>query len=314
MQRPTGPAVYASFVVDLLARASDVQLVGGRDAARADLILSLDGRFRAGHGRRSVTAVYDLGYLFERRGYGRLEWLSVNWRVASAARRSDHLLAPSEAVAFGLRRYLRASPGRITVLAATPRACFRRPRREQVEALTRELGLPETYYVYVGSRSRRKNLGLLAEAWAAAMPQLGPGVVLVLAGPGGPGAAVPGTIDLGYVSLERLPELIAGAIAWVSPSLYEGSAVGALEAMAVGTPPIVAGTGAVAHAVGTSGLILDPHDPAQWCRALVAMASSPELRQSLSAGGLRAVAELREPAPQPEALAAELLGEPGAGR
>jgi glycosyltransferase involved in cell wall biosynthesis len=311
MQRPTGPAVYASFVLDLLARDSEVEIVDAADARRADLILSLDGRFRGGRGRRSVTAVYDLGYLFERSGYSRREWLGTNWRVASAVRRSDHLLAPSEAVGFGLQRYLRASSRRITVLAATPRACFRRPRREQVEAVVSNLGLPERYFVFVGSRGRRKNLALLAEAWAAVAPQLGQDVGLVLAGPEGP--EVSGAIDVGYCPLEGLPALIAGAIAWVCPSLYEGSALGALEAMAVGTPPVVAGTGALAHVVGTSGLILDPHEPGEWCRALVALTTSPELRQSLSAAGLKAVAELRESHPRPEALVAALMGEPAGG-
>src|SRR5205085_2249270 len=132
---------------------------------------------------------------------------------ASAVRRSDHLLAPSEAVRFGLERYLRVPPRRITVLAPAPDARFRRPPPVQVEALRRELALPERYFVFVGTRSRRKNLALLAAAWERARPALG-GVGLVLAGPGRGG--VPGARDLGYVEAERLPALIAGAVAWLN--------------------------------------------------------------------------------------------------
>ena len=313
MQRPAGAAVYAGFVHDLLLGSGEVDLVDGRQAAGADAILSLDGRFRAGRGQRTVTAILDLGHLFERGGYGLGEWLRQNWRVASAVRRSDHLLAPSDAVAFGLERYLRAPAARVTMVPATPRSCFRRPPREAVEAVRQELGLPPRYFLFVGSRARRKNLGLLAAAWARATAELGPDVGLVLAGPDRGGVAGAAR-DLGYVDLERLPALMAGAIAWLNPSLYEGSPVGALEALASGTPALVAGTGALPRAVGMAGLVLDPHDPAQWAQALVAVACHPELRARLSMAALRSAADVREAQPGWESLRPALRGADAAGR
>jgi len=307
MERPAGPAVYAGAVLDLLSRTG-VEVVGRRETSKADVILSLDGRFRAGRGQRNVTVVLDLGHLFERRGYKPREWLAQNWRVASAARRSDHLLAPSEAVRFGLERYLRVRADRITVLPATPRACFRRPPRQQTEHVCQRLGLPARYFLFVGSRARRKNLGLLTEAWRLAEAgTLGPDVGLVLAGSGPTG--VPGARDLGFVSLEDLPALIAGAIAWVNPSLYEGSPIGAQEAMACGTPAMVAATGAQPHAVDGAGFILDPHDGSQWAQAIVALARDPALRGQLSAAALKAAGALRESAPRAETLLRALVGE-----
>ncbi|HEY4027096.1 MAG TPA: glycosyltransferase [Candidatus Dormibacteraeota bacterium] len=314
MERPAGAAVYARFVLDILSRSGEVVQVGRERMAQADVILSLDGRFRPGRGQRTVTAVLDLGHLLERRGYGLAEWIGQNWRVASAVRRSDHLLAPSEAIAFGLDRYLRTPAGRVTVLPPQARACFRRPRREQVAEVRKSLGLPDRYFVFVGSRARRKNLGLLDAAWRAAAGTLGPDVGLVMAGPGGGPAVVAGARDLGYVPLDHLPALIAGAVAWLNPSLYEGSAIGAMEAMACGTPPLVAGTGAQARAVGTAGLVLDPHDPEEWTRAVIAIATSGQLRARLSAASLATAAEIRASAPRPEALRTVLLGAAGAAR
>jgi glycosyltransferase involved in cell wall biosynthesis len=313
MERPAGPAVYARFVRDVLLDTGEVELVGGRAAAGADAILSLDGRFRTGRRQRTVTAVLDLGHLFQRGGYGPGEWLAQNWRTASAVRRSDHLLAPSEAVAFGLQRYLRTPARRVTVLAGTPAAGFRRPPRETVEALRRDAGLPDRYFVFVGARSRRKNLGLLAAAWARAAEELGPGAGLVLAGPGRGGVAGPAVRDLGYVDQDRLPALIAGAVAWLGPGLYEGSPVGALEAQACGTPALVAGTGAMPHAVGMAGLVLDPHDADQWARAMVAVACQSELRSRLGAAALRAAADWRNVRPSPAGLLAALRGEAAGG-
>jgi len=200
----------------------------------------------------------------------------------------------------------------VIVLPATPRLVFRRPSREAVEALRRELGLPPRYFVFVGSRARRKNLGLLADAWARASAGLGPDVGLVAAGPGRRVAGA--TRDLGWIDLERLPALIAGAIAWLNPSLYEGSPVGALEALACGTPALVAGTGAQPRAVGLAGLVLDPHDPGEWAEALVAVACHQDLRPRLSAAALRAAADVRDARPSSEPLIRALRGEPAAGR
>lgn len=312
MERPVGPAVYATFVLDLLARSDEVELLSGREAGRAEVTLCLDGRVRVARASRTVTAVLDLGHLFERGGYGPREWLEQNWRVASAVRRSDHLLAPSEAVRFGLERYLRVPSERITVLTPVPAAGFRRPPRQQVDELRRDLRLPPTYFLFVGTRSRRKNLGLLAEAWRAASARLADAPGLVLAGPGSGG--VPGGTDLGHVPADHLPALIAGAVAWVSPSLYEGCALGVQEAMACGTPALVAGTGAMPHAVGMAGLILDPHDARQWAQALEAVAGDGALRSRLSVAGLKAAAELRASAPPAEVAVAAVAGVAGAAR
>jgi len=244
--------------------------------------------------------VSDLGHLLDRRGYGTREWLLQNWRVASAARRSDQLVVPSTAVRFGLERYLGIAAARVTVFEALPRVGFRRRPRAEVEAVRAGLGLPERYLLFVGARSRRKNLGLLDRAWALARRRPGSEVGLVLAGPGRGG--VSGAVDLGYVDADQLPALISGATAWVNPSLYEGSAIGVLEAISCGTPALVAATGASAHAVGRAGIALPPHDPKAWAEAIVAVVTGDELRASLVAAGLKAAAELRSSPPDPEVL------------
>lgn len=301
---PVGISVYAAFVHELLRGGGEVEVV---EAGQADATLSLDGRFRARRGQVTVTAVYDLGHLFERDAYSPLAWIRQNWQVASAARRSDHLLAPSRAVGDGLERYLGVAPDRITVLEPLPRPLFRRSSRQEALQLAQRLALPPRYFLFIGSRSRRKNLPLLAEAWALAGQRLGPGVGLVLAGPGsGP---VPGGLDLGFVDEAVLPHLLSGAVAWLCPSLYEGCAVGALEAMACGVPALVSGTGALPRTVDRAGLILDPHDPGQWADAMVAIAGREGLRSSLSAAARKGIAERRAHPPDLAPLLAGLRGQ-----
>ncbi|MBO0686214.1 MAG: glycosyltransferase [Candidatus Dormibacteraeota bacterium] len=316
LQRPAGPAVYALAVLEALRSTGQAEIIDATHDREAEVILSLDGRFRARPGRRTVTAILDLGHLLERGGYTPRTWLAQNWRVASASRRSDHLLAPSGAVQVGLERYLGVPAERITVFEARPAPEFRRRPRDEVEALRRRFGLPERYLLFVGSRSRRKNLGLLARAWEIARRRLasesGGELGLVLAGPGRGGVA--GARDLGYVDRALLPPLLSGALAWVNPSLYEGSAVGALEAVSCGAPPLVAATGASPRAVGRAGITLDPHDPDAWAEAMVAVVGEQELRAALVAAGLKAASELRAEGPQAGALLAAIEGRPvGAG-
>jgi glycosyltransferase involved in cell wall biosynthesis len=298
MKRPTGAAVYAGHVLECLKATGVVEVVGNAGLSTADVVLNLDGRFRAGRGQRVVTAVMDLGHIYARRAYGPAGWMRQNWRVASAARRSDHLLVPSAAMLSGLERYLGANAERATVFPPLPGPAFRRPARAAVDQLRLRLDLPERYFLFVGVRSGRKNLGLLAASRALAAES--GAVELVLAGPGKGG--LPGARDLGYVPAQDLPGLIAGAVAWLNPSHFEGSSIGALEAMACGTPVIVAATGAQAKDVGLSGLVLPPADPQAWAEALSVVAADRNLRGRLSAAGLRRVAELRASAPPTSAL------------
>ncbi|MGH7912571.1 MAG: glycosyltransferase, partial [Candidatus Dormibacteraceae bacterium] len=250
---PSGDLLYARYVAEQLLESGRVDLVGGE---RGDSILSLDGRFRAGRGQPTVTAILAAGHLFTRRAHRPQDWMTQNWRVASAARRSTSALVPSTAMRWALVSRLRVPEERIVVFDPLPGAPFRRSSRRDFDALRRERHLPDRYFVYVGSRGRRKNLGFLARSWGEASADLDGSVGLVLAGPqrGGMDGA-PGVLDLGWVEDRDLPALLSGAIAYLNPSLYEGSGIGAMEAMACGTPALVAATGALPRTVDQGGLM-----------------------------------------------------------
>ncbi len=306
-ERPTGTAVYARYVRDRLLETGEVELVGGK--APNDAILSLDGSFRAGRGQPTVTAIVDAGHLLTRRAHTPREWVARSWRVASAARRSTSVLVPSAAVRWALTTRLRVPEERLVTLDPLPAPAFRRAARADLDRVREAHGLPERYFVYVGSRARRKNLDFLARSWAQAWAQLGPDVHLVLAGPqrGGLDHA-PGVLDAGWVPAADLPAVLTGAIAYLNPSLYEGHGVGALEAMACGTPALVAATGALPRTVDQGGLMLDAYDPAQWCEAMDTVARRPDIRRELSANALKLTAERRAHPPDPGPLLRALGG------
>jgi glycosyltransferase involved in cell wall biosynthesis len=142
----------------------------------------------------------------------------------------------------------------------------------------------------VGTDSPRKNLGLLD----AIAPQLeAERLAVVIAGSsrsympttmGGAGAR-----RLGYVPDRDLPELYAGAAAFVMPSLYEGFGLPCVEAMAAGTPVVAADRAALPEACGGAALLADPADPDAFAAALV-KAAGPERERLVTAGREHAAA------------------------
>lgn len=129
-------------------------------------------------------------------------------------------------------------------------------------ALRAKWSVPERYALYAGGSAERKNLRSLAAAWAKVAP-LRPDLHLVLAGPTSPArvalfTGTPRVVHVGRLPDEVMPGLMAGAVAAVVPSLYEGFGLPALEAMAAGTPLVAARTSSLPEVVGDTATLVDP--------------------------------------------------------
>jgi len=144
----------------------------------------------------------------------------------------------------------------------------------------------------VGDLRHKKNLSALVGAYAQvrgadALPHR-----LVLAGlDSGEGprlAELAGAAPVeltGYVSDARLDALIAGAELLVHPSLYEGFGLVVLEAMARGTPVLLARATALPHTGGDAAAYFDPADPGDLARQLRGLLSDPARRAEFSRRG-----------------------------
>ncbi len=64
---------------------------------------------------------------------------------------------------------------------------------------------------------------------------------------------------LDFVPDQDLPLLLAGARCFVSPSLYEGFGLPAVEAMACGVPVVVSNISSLPEIVGNAGILVDPY-------------------------------------------------------
>jgi glycosyltransferase involved in cell wall biosynthesis len=243
--------------------------------------------------KNQVVTVHDIAPIDCPEGYSPCfrRWYGRQWRLLLPRVRG--IISVSE---FTKRRLietfgLAADTIHVTPLGVDHDRFFPQPP-DRVEALRRKLSLPENIAVFVGALSARKNIVRLLEAWSQCRQS---GFELVIAGGGGPNHVLAGTNApalppnarlLGRIDDAELPTLLTAAGAFVYPSLYEGFGLPPLEAMACGTPCLVADGTAIPEVTGDAALRVDPLDVADIARGLTRLLGDAALRQELRAKGL----------------------------
>jgi len=175
-------------------------------------------------------------------------------------------------------------------------AAYREQPTERVKAVKEKYRLASPYLLYVGRLEKKKNIANIVKAFTLARADHDD-LKLVLAGSSGNQYEEIKKIirDLklereiilpGYVDQVDLPPLIAGAAAFVFPTLYEGFGLPILEAMAVGTPVITSNTLPHTEVGGEAALYADPQSPAELADAIIKVLEDDGFRQSLRAKGL----------------------------
>lgn len=116
-----------------------------------------------------------------------------------------------------------------------------------------EYGINEPYVLHLSAFSRRKNPDRLIDAFQKVENQTEIQPVVA-----GQGWETPWSI--GWVKEEDVPSLLAGAEAFVYPSLQEGFGLPPLEALACGTVPVVSHVFSLPEVIGNRGVYCDPYD------------------------------------------------------
>jgi glycosyltransferase involved in cell wall biosynthesis len=231
--------------------------------------------------RPSVLTLHDLS-----------PWMDAAWHIDAARVRqrtplliglgvATMIVTPSEAVRKQAIERFRIHPDRVRAVPHAASACFR-----PMPAMP---GPP--YFLYAGTLEPRKNIPGLLAAWREVRQVHA--VDLVLAGRRRSDFAQlspePGLQIIGEVSDERLVELLAGTLALVYPSLYEGFGLPVLEAMQCGACVIASRDPAITEVAAGAALQAGSH--AELVRAMLELAAHPERADPWRERGLRRAAE-----------------------
>lgn len=153
------------------------------------------------------------------------------------------------------------------------------------------------YFLYVGHLKKTKNIPLLIKAFADFLHKNNMKYQLVLVGSDQDlDPEIPFLIDVlqlkkyvqirGHVSYKDLPKYYRGAIAFVSPALYEGFGLPIVEAMACGCPVIVANNSSMPEIVGKVGIIIDAENIRTITQALLEISVNQVLRKKMIRNGI----------------------------
>ena len=231
--------------------------------------------------RPSVLTLHDLS-----------PWMDAAWHSdADRVRQRTPLLiglglatmivTPSEAVRKQAIERFRMHPDRIRAVPHAAAACFR--------PVAAQPGPP--YFLYAGTLEPRKNISGLLAAWREVRRVHA--VDLVLAGRRRSDftqlSPEPGLQIIGEVSDERLAELLAGTLAFVYPSLYEGFGLPVLEAMQCGACVIASRDAAITEVAAGAALQAGSHR--ELVQAMLDIAAHPERAKPWRERGLRRAAE-----------------------
>jgi glycosyltransferase involved in cell wall biosynthesis len=154
-------------------------------------------------------------------------------------------------------------------------------------------GLPGRFVLAVGALEPRKLPGVLAEAHRRAVARgLEAGLVFAGEGPLAQDLERLGATVLGHVPDPVLEALYARALVLVCASRDEGFGFTPLEALARGTPAVVADLPVFAETLADGALRVPPGDPSALAEALLRLEREPGLRERLVAAGGEAVGRL----------------------
>lgn len=214
-----------------------------------------------------------------------------------SARRADRTIANSVNTRRDLVEFFKLNESEIDIVYPAANHVFFEERRPEEIAATAErvLGTQCPYFMFVGKLSRRRHVPELIQAFARLRRDHALDHRLVIVGPNTTGTDVAGLArDNGveafvsyvpHLDQELLAQLLAGAVAFVLPTTYEGISYTMFEAMASGAAVVTVDHPTLAEGAGDAVLSVPSASVSDLYEGMRTVALDPALRQELQHRG-----------------------------
>ena len=242
----------------------------------------------------TVITVHDLSWIRHPEAHPVERVRAMNRYFESSLRRATALITDSAFVKQELIEVFGVASKLISPIALGVDALFKPLSPKQThEVLSRHQLLHGNYFLSVGTLEPRKNISLALKAYLQLPTAIRERNPLVLIGMKGwhtsalekliaPMVRNGQVRQLGYLERADLAVLMAGALALVYPSVYEGFGLPPLESMACATPVICVNSSSLPEVVGESGVLIDSHDDQALANAMVRMSEDKHWRAGLA--------------------------------
>jgi len=256
---------------------------------------------------RSVVTIHDLIHELYPGQYGRLDAGIYQMKSRYACRHADAVIAISEQTKKDIIELYHTPEEKIHVCYQACNPAFSIPYpQDEKNAVKQKHGLPEAFFLYVGSIIERKNLLSIAKAMKILEGKTG--LPLVIIGDGGTykkqvmAYAKQNGLGKRLIFLsdspsfrsipsdQRIRELAVIyqlASVMVYPSVYEGFGLPVLESLFSRLPVITSNSSCLPETGGDAAILVDPTDPGQLAAAMLKASDDEPIRQSMIIKGMR---------------------------
>jgi glycosyltransferase involved in cell wall biosynthesis len=259
---------------------------------KADLFLSPDGFLSLSTKVPTCLVIHDLA--FEHYPKHFIPSHRMYWRHYSPlfARRADHIVTVSEFSKNDISERYGIDKSKIDVVYNGAHTAYKPISWEEREAVKEKYADGCEYFVFAGALHPRKNIVNLLKAFILFKKKQRSDMKLVIVG------RLAWKYDevlemreemlfkddvkwVGYMGVDELSKVTAGAYALVYASLFEGFGIPILEALQCDVPAIVSNTSSMPEVAGDAGLLVDPNDPQDIAAKMEMLYKDEALRNEL---------------------------------
>jgi glycosyltransferase involved in cell wall biosynthesis len=257
-------------------------------------------------GIRSVVTVHDL--IFERypHQYALPDILIHRHKIKYACKHADLVIAISKQTKADLIELYKVPAEKIRVCYQSCNPAFAQiVAEEEKQMLKKKYGLPERFFLYVGSIIERKNLLNICKAMSIIKNEIN--IPLVVIGEGkkykelvkkylaesglqqhviflseNPAAKA----DRDFYTAKNFPAIYQSALCMIYPSICEGFGIPVLEALWSNTPVITSNLSCLPETGGDAAYYVDPFKPEEMAEGFRKIVSDPQMVASMKQKGI----------------------------